>query len=60
MKKTITLLALMLSTMSFAQTHSVATDGETTGLKSAQATTAAPTIYTTEAAFKAAIKKQPP
>ncbi len=41
--------------MSFAQTHSIANEAETTFLKSAQAT-AAPTVYTTEAAFKAAIK----
>jgi|GEM_PF-1869234 len=54
MKKTITLFALALSTISFAQTrsenNSVATEVEATTL------TAAPTIYTTEAAFKAAIK----
>lgn len=49
-------MALMLSTMSFAQTNIVATAGETTALKSAQATTAAPTVYTSEADFKAAIK----
>jgi hypothetical protein len=58
MKTTITLFALTLSTMLFAQTNSVATEVETTALKSAQATapTAAPTVYTTEASFKAAIK----
>jgi hypothetical protein len=65
MKKTITLFALTLSTISFAQTRSesniAATEVETTALKSAQITeatvaTAAPTVYTTEATFKAAIK----
>lgn len=58
MKKTITLFALMLSTMSFAQTDNDAIEVETAVLKSAQATapTTTPTVYTTEASFKAAIK----